>query len=52
MDGRLSKDGCLDAISIDGLLLPLLSGLEKFRVGRARRDPPIEYSELRDGERA
>jgi len=34
IDGRLSKDGCRDPASIEGLL-SLLSGLEKLKAGRA-----------------
>ena len=49
IEGCLSKEGCRGT-SKDGRLARL-KGLEKLKAGRGIREPPIEYSELRDGER-
>ena len=49
MEGRLSKDGCCGT-SNDGWLARLM-GLEKLNAGRGTCEPPIEYSELREGDR-
>lgn len=45
-----SVESCLDGMSDDGRLA-LLIGLEKLKGCLAVRPPPIEYSELMDGER-
>ena len=47
----MSNECCLEAVSNDGLpILPRDIGREKLYVGRARREPPKEYSEFKDGD--
>lgn len=50
-EGWLSEEACREGISIGSpLALALLNGREKLNAGRGRRVPPIEISELIDGD--
>ena len=50
-EGWLSEEACREGMSTGSpLALALLNGREKLNAGRGRRVPPIEISELIDGD--